>query len=88
MFFAHWKFVVVWFSENEGLKWLWVSGKPVVLLRWVRISFVAAQLAGIALAIDGVRWWAGAAATGLFALHCVLLFALSEVPMRERHSYE
>jgi hypothetical protein len=85
MFFAHWKFVVLWFRESEGLKWVWGSKKPVPLLRGVRLSLIGAQLAGIVLAIDPLRWVAAAAAIGLFALHCVLLFALSERPMHERH---
>jgi hypothetical protein len=85
MFFAHWKFVVLLFGESEGLKWVWGSKKPVPLHRCVRLSLIGAQLAGIILAIDALRWVGAAAATGLFALHCVLLFALSERPMHERH---
>jgi hypothetical protein len=87
MFFAHWKFVILWLDGDGALKWVWGSSNPVALLSWVRVTFIAAQVSGLALAFDSLRWPAGIAAMFLFALHYGLLYALSELPARDRRRH-
>ncbi len=86
VFFAHWSFVFMWLDGAGGLKWVWTSSNPPALLKWVRVTFLGAQVAGIVMTIDNFRWPAGVVAVVLFALHFGLLFALSEVPSRKKGS--
>jgi len=77
VFFAHWKFVILWFEDHGGLKWYWRDGHKCLLLTVGRISFGLSMIFAILVLVPRISAAAMGVAAVFFGVHYFSMMLLS-----------
>jgi hypothetical protein len=77
VFFAHWKFVILWFEDHGGLKWYWRDGHKRPLLTVGRISFGLCVICAVLVLVPRISAAAMGIAAVAFGVHYFSMMLLS-----------